>query len=240
MLNDAGRIRRLLALTAASAALIVVSGGSVALAGDGPPAPTAPAAAATSAPGATAAPAAADGNPFDAAVQALVDDGTIDVHQADVLRRHIAEGSIDPQALVDGGVLTAAQMQVVETRLTAVKQSLAGPATDRASAPSGTTKTPEGDANRTAATAAHAAFDAAVQALVADGTIDQAQADVLLERIDAGSIDEQQLIDDGTLTAAQMEAVRAQLSAVKQSFASGSSGAGSTSSPASKDSSGTR
>jgi hypothetical protein len=44
---------------------------------------------------------------------------------------------------------------------------------------------------------------------------------VLRQQIDAGSIDEQQLIDSGVVTAAQMQAVQARLSAVKQSLAAG-------------------
>jgi hypothetical protein len=63
-------------------------------------------------------------------VQALVDERTIDQHQASVLRQQIDAGSVDLEGLVQTGVLTTAQMQVVETHLRGVKESLAaGPAT---------------------------------------------------------------------------------------------------------------
>jgi hypothetical protein len=270
MIHDSGRARRLFVLGAAAVGLLAVTGGGAVLAGsdattassptvaaaaspvpatDGPVAATATPVAATDAPvtatdapvAATSAPATDQSNPFVAAVQALVADGTINQHQADVLNQDIEAGSINPQDLIDGGVLTAAQMQVVNARLGAVKRSLAtGPDDNKSSAASETTKRAASDAARADEAVTQAAFDAAVQALVTDGAIDQAQADVLRQGIDAGSIDEQALIDNGTFTAAQMQAVRTRLSAVKESFASKSGDPASTAAPTSKDPSKTK
>jgi hypothetical protein len=251
MINDPGRARRLLVLAGAALALLAIPGGSAVLAGSGRPqaseAPVATVSAATTttpseAPTATAsaeeptaappvktsAPTTGQTNPFDAAVDALVLDGTIDAHQAGVLRQDIAAGSIDPRQLVSDGTFTAAQMQAVTDRLDAVKRSLA---TAEGTSPDPSAKTKAArdagtapDAGKTAADAAamnavKEAADAAVQALVADGTINQHQADVLRQQIDAGSVDEEALVSSGTLTAAQMETVRAKLVAVKESFA---------------------
>jgi hypothetical protein len=131
-------------------------------------------------------------------------------------------------------------MQVVNARLGAVKRSLATGPDDNKSAASETTKRAASDAARADEAVARAAFDAAVQALVTDGTIDQAAADVLRHGIDAGSIDEQALIDNGTFTAAQMQAIRARLSAVKESLASRSGEPASSAAPTSKDPSKTK
>ena len=228
MTDDPGRLRRRLVLAAAAVALVAVSGGSVVLAGNSGTMPSSSDVAATTSPvTATTAPATDQSNPFDAAVQALIEDGTINQHQADVLRRQIDAGTIDPLELVDSGVLTAAQMQAVQARLGAVKQSLGAAA--RGTSPSASSSG--------SATAPKEAAEAAVQTLVADGTINQHQADVLREQIDAGYMDEQELVDGGVLTAAQMQAVLAKLIAVKESFASG---AGSAASPASKEASKTK
>ena len=222
MIDEPGRERRLLVLAAAAVALVAVSGGSVVLAGNNGTKPNSSDVAATTAHvAATTAPAAGQSNPFDAAVQALVEDGTINQAQAVALRQQIDAGTIDPLELVDTGVLTAAQMQAVETRLGAVKQSLGAAA-------GGTSPSPS---SSTSKTALKEAADAAVQALVEDRTINQHQADVLRQQIDAGYMDEQKLVDGGVLTAAQMQAVLNRLLAVKESFASG---AGSTAPSASK------
>jgi hypothetical protein len=175
-------------------------------------------------------------NPFHAAVQSLVEDGTINQAQAEALHRQIDAGQLDPEELVKSGTLTPAQAQAAEDRLSAVKQSLA-PRSDSTEPPatSTTKKDSAGDAGSAAEAAAHAAFYAAVKELVEDGTINQHAADVLRRGIDAGSIDENALVASGTLTAAQMEIVQARLSAVKQSFASGPGGPGSAAPPASKE-----
>jgi hypothetical protein len=235
MFDDPGRVRRLLLLATVAVALVAVVSGSVVLARAAETKVSSRPVAATSSP------TVGQGNPFEAALQALVDGGVINQHEADVLRHDIDAGSIDPQRLIEGGVLTAAQMEVVETRLDAVKQSLAtDPDSTAPSASSATTKASQRNATRAAATAAHAAFDAAVQALVEDGTINQQQADVLRQHIDAGWLDEQALIDNGTLTAAQMQAVQVRLSGVKQSFASDSGSPAAPTSPVSKDPSKTK
>jgi hypothetical protein len=136
MIDDPARVRRLLVLAAAAVALVAVSSGVVALAGNNGTKPSPSEVAATTVPvaatakrvAATTAPVADQRTPFEAAVQALVEDGTIDQAQADVLRRQIDAGGIDPQELIDNGVLTAAQMQAVQARLGSAKQSLAAAA----------------------------------------------------------------------------------------------------------------
>jgi hypothetical protein len=61
-----------------------------------------------------------------AAVQRLVHNGIIDEHQASVVDREINAGSVDPDPLVQGGVLTAAQMQAIANSLDQVKRSFRG------------------------------------------------------------------------------------------------------------------
>jgi hypothetical protein len=147
MIKDPGRVRRLFVLGAGAVALLAIVSGSVALAGNGQSAPPTPVVAETTAPaaGQTDVKDAAD-----AAVQALVEDGTISQEQADVLRQQIDAGSIDEQRLVDSGVLTAAQMEAVQIRLTAVKQSFAAGAGSMApSASSSTSKAAQQDPSKT-------------------------------------------------------------------------------------------
>lgn len=69
-------------------------------------------------------------------------------------------------------------------------------------------------------------FLAAVAQLVQAGTIKAAQARVLDADIQAGSIDPRQLVANGTLSSAQMQAVSNRLIAVKRSLASASQGGG--------------
>jgi hypothetical protein len=231
MIDEPGRVRRLLVLAAAAVALVAVSGGSVVIAGNNGTKSSSLDVASTTAPVAsTTAPAAGQSNPFDAAVEALVKDGTINQAQAGALRQQIDAGTIDPLELVDTGVLTAAQMQAVETRLGAVKQSLGAVAAGTSPPVS----------SSTSKAAVKEAADAAVQAFVEDGTINQHEADVLRQQIDAGYLDEQELVDGGVLTAAQMQAVLNQLIAVKESFASGASSTASSGSKTSKDPSTTK
>jgi hypothetical protein len=66
----------------------------------------------------------ASSNPFVAAVQRLVERGTIDQHQADAIDRQIEAGSLDGRELVEHGVVSEAQMRAVENAVTEVKQSL--------------------------------------------------------------------------------------------------------------------
>jgi hypothetical protein len=121
MTDHPERVRRrlFLAVAAVAVALVAVTSGTAALAGNPVTKPSASDAAATTAP------VRGESDPFVAAVQALVGDGTINQAQADVLRQQIDAGSIDEQQLIDSGVVTAAQMQAVQARLSAVKQSLA-------------------------------------------------------------------------------------------------------------------
>jgi hypothetical protein len=65
---------------------------------------------------------------FLAAVAQLEQAGTISAAQARTLDADIESGSIDPKQLVADGVVTAAQMTVVNDRLVAVKTGLAAQA----------------------------------------------------------------------------------------------------------------
>lgn len=57
------------------------------------------------------------------ALQRLVADGTISQQQATAVEQDAAAGSIDPNALVQGGVVNDAQMQAIGTSLDKVKQA---------------------------------------------------------------------------------------------------------------------
>ena len=61
---------------------------------------------------------------FTDAVAQLVQAGTITAAQGRALDTQIESGSMDPQAMVREGVVSAAQMQAVNARLIAVKESL--------------------------------------------------------------------------------------------------------------------
>jgi hypothetical protein len=167
MIDDPRRGRRLLGLGAAALALLAVGGGSVAFAGNHGTTPSSSDAAATAAPvAASTAPGAGQGDAFDAAVRALVEDGTINQQQADVLRRQIDAGSIDEQELVDNGTLSAAQMQAVQARLRAVKESLAAAATSQDPTPekaqqAGSSATDSDEAKRVQKEALAASLEAA-------------------------------------------------------------------------------
>ncbi len=65
-----------------------------------------------------------------------------------------------------------------------------------------------------------AAVHAALQQLVADGTINQSQADTIEQDASAGQVDGSALVAQGVLTGAQMQTVEDALGQVKQSFAS--------------------
>ena len=60
------------------------------------------------------------------ALEALVAQQTIDQSQADAIQRQVDAGSVDPRTLVDGGVVTDAQMHAVATSLDAVKRAAGG------------------------------------------------------------------------------------------------------------------
>lgn len=61
----------------------------------------------------------------------------------------------------------------------------------------------------------------ALEGLVANGTIDQAQADTIEQQVEAGSIDPQALINAGTVNQGQMQAVADALDQVKAAAAAG-------------------
>jgi hypothetical protein len=165
-------------------------------------------------------PSAAATAPFDAAIQALVDDGTLDPHQAAAVRQQIDAGQIDLGALVSSGVLTATQMEAVQTRLRAVKESQAGGQASQPPVPSSPTSKEPPMTGASSATGT-GPFDAAVQALVDDGTINQRQAGILRQQIDAGSVDLEGLVQSGVLTSMQMQVVESRLRGVKESIAAG-------------------
>jgi competence protein ComGC len=160
-----------------------------------------------------------------AAVQGLVSDGTINQHQASVIDGQIDAGTVDDQQLVASGVITASQMSAVDNALIQVKRSFAG---SQAGGGNGNVASPAGKTGSSSADTQaadgrlQAAAKAALQGLVTAGTINQHQADVIESQVDSGSIDPNQLVSSGVLTASQMNAVNNALVQVKQSFATGS------------------
>ena len=160
-----------------------------------------------------------------AAVQSLVNDGTISQHQADAIDSQIDAGTVDDQQLVASGVVTASQMSAVDTALIQVKRSFAGgpesAGNGKIASPGGKTQSSSAD-NQAAGARLQAAATAALQGLVTAGTINQHQADVIESAVDSGSVDPNQLVSSGVLTTSQMQAVNNALVQVKQSFAAGS------------------
>jgi hypothetical protein len=166
-----------------------------------------------------------------AALDGLVTNGTINQHQEDVIEAQVIAGSVDPQQLVSGGVISASQMSAVNNALIQVKQSFAastGGAADKTTSPGGgdntggSDSTKSSDATTRAADARlQAAAKAALDGLVTNGTINQHQADVIEAQVIAGSVDPQQLVSSGVISASQMSAVNNALIQVKQSFANG-------------------
>jgi hypothetical protein len=59
------------------------------------------------------------------ALQALVAQGTISQTQADAVQRQADAGSIDPKSLVDGGVVSDAQMHAIANSVDQVKRAAA-------------------------------------------------------------------------------------------------------------------
>jgi hypothetical protein len=160
-----------------------------------------------------------------AAIQGLVNDGTISQHQADLIDGQIDAGTVDDQQLVASGVITASQMSAIDNALIQVKQSFAG---SQAGGGNGNVASPAGKTGSSSAgTEAadgrlQAAAKAALQGLVTAGTINQQQADAVESQVVAGSIDPNQLVSSGVLTASEMHAVNNAMVQVKQSFATGS------------------
>jgi hypothetical protein len=60
---------------------------------------------------------------------------------------------------------------------------------------------------------------AALNGLVANGVINQTQADGIQSRVASGTVDENEVLGSGLLNQAQMDQVDAKLIAIKQSFA---------------------
>ena len=150
-----------------------------------------------------------------AALQQLVANGTIDQVQADAIERQVVAGSIDPAALVASGTVNRTQMRAVAHTLRQVKLSMAGSSVN----PPEGNKVPSPQDGARASAATVRAARTALQRLVADGTIDQAQAGTIEHQVAAGLIDSRVLVANGTVTQAQMRAVQHALAQVKRSLA---------------------
>jgi Asp-tRNA(Asn)/Glu-tRNA(Gln) amidotransferase B subunit len=159
------------------------------------------------------------------AVAQLVQAGTISAAQGRAVDAQIQTGSMDPQQMVSSGVLTASQMSALNDKLRAVKQSLVARhevkarASD-AAAPAACDKggSAGGKADAAPAGTPHQFLDAVAQ-LVQAGTISAAQGRAVDAQIQTGSMDPQQMVSSGVLTASQMSAVNDKLRAVKESLA---------------------
>ena len=152
------------------------------------------------------------------ALAQLVANGTINQAQADAIEQAVAGGTVDAEALVANGVLSDAQMQAVRDALVQVKQSFAQPSsgTDSPQQPGATgAQAQRGPASDAIVAAAHDAL----AHLVANGTINQTQANTIEQGVAAGTVDSQSLVADGVVTDARMQAVNAALVQVKRSFA---------------------
>jgi hypothetical protein len=158
----------------------------------------------------------------EAAVEGLVRDGTIDQHQAEVIDVQIDAGTVNPEELVQRGVLGEAQMQAAANALGEVKRSFApgGPGGEGTGVKSPSEKKGGGTSDTAAADARlHAAVEAALERLVRGGAIDQHQAEVIDGQIDAGSLNPEELVQHGVLSEAQMQVVANALAEAKRSFA---------------------
>ena len=129
----------------------------------------------------------------------------------------VAAAVIGPSALASGGATTPASDTTASTQTTAsTPTTTSAPTIDcNAPPPGAQAKVPGGPS----AGPGPAPFLAAIAQLVRAGTIDDAQARVLDADIRSGSIDPNQLVANGTLNSAQMQAVMDRLGAVKRSLA---------------------
>ncbi|MGN6378450.1 MAG: hypothetical protein ACTHNU_05820 [Gaiellales bacterium] len=152
------------------------------------------------------------------ALQRLVANGTIDQAQADAIERQVVAGSVDPAALVAAGRVNQTQMLAVAHALDQVKRSMAGSSGDRRAGHK--VGAPGSGAHAPAAIVR--AVHTALQRLVANGTIDQAQAATIEHLVATGSVDPGTLVANGTVTQAQMGAVQHALVQVKLAAAPGS------------------
>jgi hypothetical protein len=214
MRNPATLSPRRLAAVAATAVLVAtatVAGVAFAASGGDHPA-------STKAPTASAAARAPDAvvRAARTALQRLVADGTINQTQADAIERHVVAGFVDPAALIADGTVTRTQMLAVAHTLDLVKESMAH---SSAGHPAGRKVAAPHSGARAPAAIVHAARTA-LQRLVANGTINQAQADAIERHVTAGFIDPAALIANGTVTHTQMLAVAHALTQVKRSAAS--------------------
>jgi hypothetical protein len=60
------------------------------------------------------------------ALQGLVTDGSIDQSQADAIQTRVASGSVDVSEVIESGVATAAQMDLINAKLIAIKEDFRG------------------------------------------------------------------------------------------------------------------
>jgi hypothetical protein len=136
----------------------------------------------------------------------------------------VAAAVIGPSALASGPAATPESGTTASTASTAsAPTATPAPKIDcNAPPPGAQAKGPGGPS----AGPGPAPFLAAVAQLVHAGTIDDAQARVLDADIRTGSIDPGQLVANGTLTSAQVQAVMDRLGAVKRSLAPASQTSG--------------
>jgi hypothetical protein len=150
------------------------------------------------------------------ALERLVSNGTIDQAQANAIERHVAAGFIDPAALIAAGTVSATQMQAIANSLDQVKRSFAGASGNH---PHGQKVAAPGSGDHAPAVIVRAARTA-LQRLVANGSITQAQARAIVHDIASGSMDTHALVANGTLSQSQMRAVQHALADLKRAVAS--------------------
>jgi len=154
-----------------------------------------------------------------AALQRLVADGAIDQAEADVVMRGVIAGSVDGDALVRDGKVASSHMPAITEALTEVKRANApaAPPTTKADGESVKKGSKAGvpgplAGNEPVVIQARAALGR----LVADGAIEQAEADVVERDVIAGSVDAGALVRDGKVASAHVPAIREALTEVKR------------------------
>lgn len=157
-----------------------------------------------------------------AAVARLEQAGAINSTQDQAIDAFLAQAcSVNGlQPLVNNGTITAAQQQAVLNALAHAKMSLArAEGAHRQDAPAGKTA----PANNSRTGAPDPVFTAAVARLAQAGTIDSTEAQAIDAHLQAGTLEGglQQLVDRGTITAAQAQAVVNALAHAKMSLATG-------------------
>jgi Asp-tRNA(Asn)/Glu-tRNA(Gln) amidotransferase B subunit len=154
----------------------------------------------------------------------LVADGTIEQSEADAVLREVIAGSVDPGALVRAGDVSAAHMPAINDVLREVKRAnagaKAGDEVKQADAGSAKTAPKPGDRPPLAETEPVVTqARAGLARLVADGTIEQSEADAVMREVIAGSAEPEALVRAGDVSAAHMAAITDVLSEVKRANA---------------------